>query len=292
MVGVVGLSRAVSVWTGPSGYRMIAIPAGTFTMGSPASEPDREDNEVQHQVRLTRGYLLGETEVTQALWRSVMGSNPSREELKGVSLVGDDLPVQNVSWCDAVTFANALSRRDGLTAAYSGTDRCADTSGGSVRWDPAATGYRLPTEAEWEHAARAGEHDLFAGAESYADVCAVGNVSDLGATERFGWSADASKQCTDRDAGLARVGSYAANGWGLYDLTGNVWEWCWDVYGAYDTGLSVDPTGPQAGANRVTRGGSWSNSPRLGRVARRFRYVPDDGRSNLALGLRLARTIP
>jgi formylglycine-generating enzyme required for sulfatase activity len=284
------LERPSGVWTGASGYRMIAIAAGTFTMGSPASEPDRGSDEVQHQVRLTRGYLLGEMEVTQRLWRSVMGSNPSSEDYKGVSLVGDELPVQNVSWCQAVAFANALSRQDGLAAAYSGADRCDATKGDSVRWDQGATGYRLPTEAEWEHAARAGEHRLFAGAESYAAVCKVGNVGDLGATQRFGWSADASMQCTDRDLGLARVGSYAANAWGLYDLTGNVWEWCWDVYGGYDTGLSVDPTGSQSGSYRVYRGGSWSIIPRISRVANRSGDTPDYRRINL--GLRLARAIP
>jgi formylglycine-generating enzyme required for sulfatase activity len=285
------LARPSGVWTGASGYRMVAIAAGTFTMGSPASEPDRNDDEVQHQVRLTRGYLLGETEVTQGLWRSVMGSNPSaEEEYKGVSPVGDDLPVQNVSWCDAVAFANALSRQDGLAAAYTGTERCDGTKGDSVRWDPNATGYRLPTEAEWEHAARAGEHRLFAGAESYAAVCAVANVADLGAAQRFGLSADASRQCTDGDAGLARVGSYAANAWGLYDLTGNVWEWCWDVDGGYGTGLSVDPTGSQSGSFRVSRGGSWGSYPRGGRVANRRWITPVIRDGNL--GLRLARTIP
>ncbi len=124
----------------PSGYAMVSIPAGSFTMGSPSSEEGRFTDETEHQVSLSKGFWMGKTEVTQRLWRAVMGSNPSAEEYKGVSLRGDRLPVQNVDWCDAVAFANKLSSRDGLSAAYSGVDQCDTSAGTSVRWDRTSDG--------------------------------------------------------------------------------------------------------------------------------------------------------
>lgn len=276
--------------TGRGGYAMVGISAGSFDMGSPSSERDRDADETQRRVTLTTGFLMGETEVTQGLWRSVMGSNPSINAHEGVSLLGDSLPVQNVSWCDAVAFANKLSARDALTgAAYSGVDQCETSKGTSVVWDRSSEGYRLPTEAEWEYAARSGEHRLFAGAESYESVCDIGNVGDLGATATFGWSEDSSKKCTDQHNGLAPVRSYAPNSWGLHDMTGNVWEWCWDWSGTH-SGTNTDPVGPPSGPFRVGRGGSWFNHPRYARVAFRSWNAPDD-RNNF-LGFRLARTSP
>ena len=283
------VASAGTEWTGPSGYAMVGIPAGSFTMGSPASEEGRFSDETEHRVTLSKGFWMGKTEVTQGLWRAVMGSNPSVEEYKGVSLLGDGLPVQNVSWCDAVAFANKLSSRDGLSAAYSGVDQCNTSKGTSVRWERSSDGYRLPTEAEWEYAARAGEHRLFSGAESYEKVCGVGNVSDLGAKAKFSWSDDWSKQCSDRHHALAPVGAYSANPWGLHDMTGNVYEWCWDWYADY-SGTSTDPVGAQSGTGRVNRGGSWVNTPRGARVADRSRNTPGYRRHNL--GLRLVRTSP
>ena len=274
-------------WTGRSGYAMVGISAGSFTMGSPGSEKGRDDDETQHRVTLTQGFLMGKTEVSQGLWRSVMGSNPSTKDYKGVSLVGDSLPVQNVDWCDAVAFANKLSARDGLGAAYTGVDQCKTSKGTSVNWDRSSDGYRLPTEAEWEYAARAGKTGPYAGGGSEDGACRVANVGDASAKSKFSdWT---TFSCNDGVVGLASVGRYAANPWGLHDMTGNVWEWCWDWYAAY-SGTSTDPVGPQSGSDRVNRGGSWNDSPRYARVADRDRYTPDD-RDNY-LGLRLVRTSP
>ncbi|MEC7948718.1 MAG: SUMF1/EgtB/PvdO family nonheme iron enzyme, partial [Myxococcota bacterium] len=267
-------TAAGSEWTGSSGYAMVGIAAGSFTMGSPASEKGREDNETQHRVTLTKGFLMGKTEVTQGLWRSVMGSNPSIKDYEGVSLVGDRLPVQDVTWCDAVAFANTLSARDGLSKAYDGVDQCETSKSASVVWNRSSDGYRLPTEAEWEYAARSGKSGPYAGGVSEDGACRVANVSNPRAKSKFGWSRDVFS-CSDNYDAAAPVGSFAANAWGLHDMTGNVGEWCWDS--------SEDDF-------RVTRGGSWYDEPRFVRVAHLFIGIPVIG--TFGLGLRLARTIP
>ena len=256
---------------GKMGYAMVRIQPGTFTMGSPASEPDRSNDETVHQVTLTRAYLMGTTEVTQGLWTKVMGSNPSK-----FTACGADCPVEQVSWCDAVVFANKLSAAEGFTAAYTlpagfsagmDFDRCNAAASG-VRMNRAANGYRLPTEAEWEFAARAGEQALYAG----------GNDLDA-----VGWYGGNSGSMTHP------VGRKRANAWGLQDMSGNVWEWTWDVYGDYP-GAVTDPLGVASGPNRVNRGGSWLFTADDARAA--YRYGSYPGRRYDLLGLRLSRTLP
>ena len=238
------------------GMKFVSIAAGDFMMGSPSSEKGRGSDERQHRVRLTKSFLMATTEVTQGQWRAVMGSNPSY-----FSSCGADCPVEKVSWFDAVKFANALSKKEGLRAAYR-------ISGKSVSWDKSANGYRLPTEAEWEYAARGGQRHVYSGSNALSTV---------------GWTDENSGSKTHKVAGKR------ANAWGLYDMSGNVWEWCWDRYGE-SSGSSTDPVGPQSGVNRVWRGGSWGTSPAYARLANRSESTPDERYGYL--GLRLVRTNP
>jgi formylglycine-generating enzyme required for sulfatase activity len=253
-----GGAVAGGTWTGPSGYTMMAVPAGTYEVGCTASKSGcGSDEKPAHPVKLSRGVLMGQTEVTQGLWQSVMGSNPSH--FKGCGLT---CPVEQVSWVDAAKFANALSKKDGLEACYT-------ISGDSVSWPRGlgCTGYRLPTEAEWEVAARGGRDSPYAGGSE---------------VELVGWTRENSGRTTHP------VGEKAANGYGLYDMTGNVWEWTWDWYGDYSRGVQVDPVGAGSGSNRVFRGGSWYISAAYARVANRNLGGPAV-RSNFH-GFRLARS--
>lgn len=260
---------------------MIEIFSGTFSMGSPQGEDGRNENETLHEVTLTRRFAMSATEVTQAQYEKVMGTNPSAAEYKGVSLKAPDYPVQNLSWFEAVSFCNKLSQREGLTAAYT-------VAGENVAWpNKDADGYRLPTEAEWEYAARAGGKDVYAGTSKVGDLCTIGNVADATAKKSFAdwsWATD----CTDGHAGLAPVASFAPNGWGLYDMSGNVYEWTWDWY-EQDLKAATDPSGPESGGSRVGRGGSWVNSPQVARVANRDRWSAS-GRVSV-LGFRLSRSL-
>ena len=251
-------------------------------MGSPTSEAGRDTDEVPHTVTVSP-FAMARTEVSQALWTRVMGKNPSSADYQGVSLLGDRLPVQNITWCDAVSFANTLSEKVGFPAAYTGVGECAATNGTSVRWNAAATGWRLPTEAEWEYAGRAGGGFVYAGTSETNAVCGFGNVADASAKAKFsGWT---TFDCDDHSAGLAPVGTYRPNGRGVYDLTGNVYEWAWDGYATYPTGDSTNPGGAATGSRRVFRGGSWIVVPASARLADRWGNDPG-GRGNV-LGLRL-----
>jgi formylglycine-generating enzyme required for sulfatase activity len=181
----------------------VKIQGGTFMMGSPANEPGRDSDETQHQVTVSSFYM-NRYEVTQAEYRAVMWTNPSRFK-------GDNLPVEEVSWYDAVAYCNQRSEAEGLNPAYviNGTD---------VRWNRAVNGYRLPTEAEWEYACRAGTTTPF-------------NTGDNITTDQANY--EGNNPYNNNAKGVYRerpvnVGSFAANPWGLYDMHGNVWEWCWD----------------------------------------------------------------
>ena len=215
---------------------MILIPAGKFMMGSPASEKGRSADETQHEVTLTKPFYMGKYEVTQEQWEEVMGNNPSRVK-------GAKLPVIDVSWEDCQEFIKKLN---------------AKTSGG----------YRLPTEAEWEYACRAGTTTVYSVGDSLTN-------SDANYGEGAGGS-------------IKSVGSYKSNAFGLYDMHGNVWEWCEDWMADYPAGALTDPKGPGTGTSRVLRGGSFGDDVSEARSSGRLNLTPA---SRLFLyGLRLART--
>jgi formylglycine-generating enzyme required for sulfatase activity len=240
----------------------VKIPGGTFTMGSPANEAERDDDEIQHQVTVSTFYL-GKHEVTQKEWQEVMGNNPSNFQ-------GDNLPVEQVSWYEAVEYCNKRSQREGLVPAYT-------INGTDVSWDRSASGYRLPTEAEWEYACRAGTGGPFSTGN---------NITPEQANYDGNYPYNNNAKGTYREK-TVNAGSFAANPWGLYDMHGNVWEWCWDWYGDYPSGAQTDPVGPAAGADRVRRGGSWNFDGRYLRSADRGSYAPAN--RNYYLGFRLAR---
>jgi len=265
------------------------IPPGTFTMGSPESEPGRHPDEIEHQVTLTHGYWIGQTEVTIAQWRAVMGTSvrahlaeviaddtlynfpdkdsPDRRrtirDFMGMNATGDigrylaneddTLPMYFANWSDAAGFCARLTRRE--------------REAGRL---PAGYQYSLPTEAQWEYAARAGTRAAtFAG-----PLPATGDALDaIGDIAWYG--ANSPKNYTGKGLGRGAptgprtAGVKKANPWGLRDMTGNLWEWCSDWYGPYPTGSVTDPKGPDNGTFRVNRGGSFGSAPASVRSANR-----------------------
>ena len=215
---------------------MVYVEGGTFTMGATSEQQNPEDDEKPtHRVSLSSFYI-GKYEVTQALWKAVMGSNPSNWK-------GDNLPVENVSWNDCQTFLRKLNAMTGKN-------------------------FRLPTEAEWEYAARGGNRSRgyqYSGSNVLSDVA---------------WYDDNSGRKTHN------VGTKAPNELGIYDMSGNVWEWCQDWKGSYSSSAQTNPKGPSSGSYRVDRGGSWFNFAWSCRVACRYCHTPDY--RYFDLGFRLA----
>ena len=252
-------------YTNTIGMEFVLVPAGEFDMGTPSpscpkDDPFTEKNEYQdcrssvssdelpqHGVTISEAFYLGKYEVTQAQWYEVMGTNPS--EFKSEKVGGDSRnhPVENVSWNDVQSFIRKLNEKEGTTV------------------------YRLPTEAEWEYAARAGQSYEYSGS------------SDVGSVAWY-----------DGNSGnkTHRVGQKRANAWGLYDMSGNVWEWVQDWYDDdyYASSPSTDPRGPSSGSYRVYRGGSWRYDAWFVRVAFRFNLFP--GFRYYSLGFRLVRSSP
>ena len=232
---------------------MVLIPAGIFMMGSPDDEPERFGNEgPRRQVRVS-GFYMGKYQVTQAEYKAVMGENPSKFK-------GANHPVEQVNWYHAVEYCNRLSQGEGLTPAYT-------VEGKNVEWDCGAKGYRLPTEAEWEYACRAGT--------------AAAYHTGANITDNTGW------YCENSGGKTHPVGQKPPNAWGLYDMHGNVWDWCWDWYGEYPSGAQTDPLGAHTGIYRVMRGGGWDNVARVVRCAFRIHRTPPVRSYNL--GFRLVR---
>ena len=237
---------------------MVRIGAGEFLMGSPPYERGRDGTEDRHQVTLTRPYLLAVTEVTQTQWFEVMGTWPAWFE-------GANRPVERVDWFDAIRFCNALSRREGLTPAY-------HIEHEQVGWNLDADGYRLPTEAEWEYACRAGSSQRYT----------MGD--DPGQLQTVGWFGGSAGN------GTGSVARLEPNPWGLYDMHGNVWEWCWDWSGEYPPRFARDPVGPASGRSRVIRGGAFDSPAASCRSAKHNAADPDLNAP--MIGFRVARNDP
>ena len=227
--------------TNSIGMEFVLTKPGSFVMGSPLDEPGRGDDEgPQHRVTISQAFYIGKFEVTQGQWLAVMGTNPSKFK------AGDDYPVELVSWNDVVEFCRKLSDREGVT-------------------------YRLPTEAEWEYACRAGS------------------------TTEYYWGDDIdSRYCWYKDNSGNRshqVGGKLPNARGLHDMLGNVWEWCSDWYGEdyYKNSPVENPGGPSSGRYRVLRGGCWSYGADALRSAHRYGYAPINGGSYI--GFRCVREV-
>ena len=247
--------------TNTLGMKLVLIPAGEFLMGS-SKDPDNyaRDPEVpQHRVRITRPFYLGVTEVTQGQYRAVTGQSPSN--FKG----SDDLPVEQVSWDDAVNFCNALSRVEGFPPFY----RVDGQNVAVPDWKGA--GYRLPTEAEWEYACRAKNPARY----SFGD-------DPAGLGEHAWFDGNSGNQTHP-------VGQKRPNAFGLFDMHGNVYEWCWDAFDTkyYAESPVDDPRGPSGASGRVIRGGGWHRDPLYARSA--YRGWDPPGNRRHVLGFRLAR---
>lgn len=252
------LERSAAV-TNSIGMKLVVIPAGEFQMGSSkaADEHAADNEEPRHRVRITRPFYMAATEATQGQYRAVTGQSPS--QFRG----SDDLPVEQVSWLDAVKFCNELSAREQLTWYYRIDGKSVTIAGGN--------GYRLPTEAEWEYACRAGTTTIY----SCGD--------DESRLNDFAWIG------VNSGGRSHPVGEKPANAFGLYDMHGNVFEWVWDGFdpGYYRRSPTDDPTGSQSSVNRIHRGGGFSHPPDNARSAVRVPAIPSF--ANLALGFRVAR---
>jgi formylglycine-generating enzyme required for sulfatase activity len=276
----------------------VGLSDGQFCMGS-LYKVGHDDEHPQHPVKVA-GYLMGKSEVTQAQWRAVVKAAKATKDVDAAGLKenpsyfkGDMLPVKNVSWCDVVRFANALSRLDGRAPAYEITDGC------TVRWIDGADGYRLPTEAEWEYAARAGTTTAYATGYNEAALAQAGWYGAWPAEEGGNSGGKTHDVCTAPQ-----------QPWGLCDLHGNVWEWVFDAYdekayngrgpgttdearpSMFDSSAILVETvrtngSGELSAPRVLRGGSWHDGPEFVRSAYRFWSVPSNSFGNIGFRLLL-----
>ena len=228
------MPETMTLKVGDAEFSLSRVDAGTFTIGPVAGDKNvTADEKPAHKVDLTQRFYIGQTEVTQELYKAVMGTNPSK-------FSGANLPVEQVSYNDAMEFCKRLSEQTGRT-------------------------FTLPTEAQWEYAARGGQKapetpQLYSGSDNISEVT---------------WFEENSAGKTHP------VASKAPNAIGLYDMTGNVFEWCLDWYGSYKGGDVTNPAGPEKGKNRVIRGGSWRGDAKNCRVSYRYNYGPDHNRFNL-----------
>jgi formylglycine-generating enzyme required for sulfatase activity len=229
------------------GMKLILLPAGSFTMGSSGSEKGSGDDEITHKVTFSRPLFIGVHVVTQEQWQVVMGENPSHFKS------AKDLPVESVSWHDCQAFCKKLSEKEKKP-------------------------YRLPTEAEWEYACRAGTTTPY----HFGATLAVEQANYNG---NFVYGPGKTGSFREK---TMPVGSFPANAFGLHDMHGNVWQWCQDWHGGYARGDAADPQGPKTGTTRIQRGGSWSSHPIFCRSANR-NFADPASRTEYA-GLRVCFT--
>jgi formylglycine-generating enzyme required for sulfatase activity len=274
----------------PDGF--VRINGGMFTMGSPTSEANRQSDEVQHQVTVS-GFYMSRYEVTVGEFRQFVNATgyKTTAETSGGGWIWtgskwearadanwknpyfsqqDNQPVVEVSWNDAVRYCNWRSEQERLTPAYT-------INGDNVSWNRSANGYRLPTEAEWEYACRAGTTTPFS---------TGGNITTNQANYNGTYPYNGNVTGTYRQQTTA-VGSFTSNPWGLYDMHGNVWEWCWDWYGGYSLTAQTDPMGASSGTYRVLRGGCWFSDGLNLRSAYRDNFTPSS--RNYYIGFRVLR---
>ena len=266
--------------SGGSTSGFVRIESGSFMMGSPSGEDGRYSGEEKlHEVKLTYNFEMQTTEVTQGQFKVLMGYNPSK-----FSSCGADCPVEQVNWYEALSYCNTLSRSKGYEVCFScsgkgkSVEDCKLKSKFSKPQE--CKGYRLPTEAEWEYAARAGTVTAFYNRGIYTDNDNCKMEPNL---DKIGW------YCGNSGDETHKVGQKQANSWGLYDMSGNVEEWVWD---RFTTSLGVDatdPVGPSSGSRRFVRGGSWSSGSIDCRSATRIGLLPSNSDSNL--GFRPCRTL-
>jgi len=228
------------------GMQFVSLPPATFMMGSPKTEPDRSEDEILHRVTLSRGFWMQTTQVTQAHWKEIMGTNPSEFQENG-----KNRPVESVAWIHVQYFIRELNKAEGTHK------------------------YRLPTEAEWEFACRAGTDTPF-----FFGECLSSDQANYDGRYPLPGCAEGEYLET-----TLPVASFPPNAWGLYDMHGNVWEWCQDRFGEYPDHPVVDPAGPSKGADRIARGGGWASFAQYCRSAFRFGFY--EVYKNCTVGFRL-----
>jgi formylglycine-generating enzyme required for sulfatase activity len=239
-------------------------------MGSPTNEAERGLDEVQHQVTISRGFWIGKYLVTQGDYLSVVGSNPSHFQ-PPIFASDPTRPVEEVGWLDATNYCTLRTQQEQARGLL-----------------PTNLVYRLPTESEWEYACRAGTIEAFyLGSGLYSQQANFDGHLEYEAASGTLYSASGIQL-----GATTPVGSYAANRWGLYDMIGNVLEWCQDFYGPYPVGSVVDPQGAVSDLNRVVRGGFWFGAARLCRSAARAHSAPQISSSNLGFRVVLALAQP